>query len=1591
MLAANAQNFDTKHLEIEASFGVFDGEKFFPGVKSSIEFANLKAYLATVDFSNVGGKLSVSNMDDVVEIMKDQKGNIRRRWDVTDPDNKIFEIKNRSDHRVNIPQYGVRITSSSEEEMIELKPDVEWIPTLRRLRKRTTYNNLYFNIDLTIVQEQHLEWVLGKETITKSFQKNEVEIELLYDFFTETKWMPVESWSNIKFIPVDVFFHTIINVYFGIIGYLRPFNDNLCFTMQEREYVVKLHNLLVNEKWRGRDKYRMYDVYWNQPRNITISDLRPKKETKGGFEGIVSIRGEDVNISGDAKSDIINLASNAKIAKKQWGVEVRVDFIKEEMAIDITQKIVDIIAKYKPHLTSTFRITGTAAKEIESYSFGSSYPTIKLNGKKMFLLIINYACWLVAPPYTITKLGRVIGGYDGTLIEGEITSFKYDMLTFHIFDVLFHKNRDVRNIPFVERYTLLRENMDENMNVYPIDIALTVKHFYMDGTIYQRVREAAEQYQILQRNYPGRTDGLIIQPQGKYLNKKTFKWKPSEELTIDFQFKHARQVEGRFAYFLFSKEDNKKATILFNPKNIWSHIYNDYVKFDGLVYLFDNVTLHGETIYEDAIIECRWNANKKTFEPVRLRDDRTQPNDYKKTAIQVWKDIHNPIALSTITGEDLVVMRKLHNQIKDNMLSFYLQPNNSIADFGSGRGGDLRKWKDLNLDNVYAVEPYEGNWTEFTRRLDEMNEQYKSMPNVKLIKYGAENTVDLQRDIGNTKINAMVSFFSMTFLGKSVEIYRKFLDTINLIPFGGYFLGIVMDGKRVKDLLAKERSIQSKTLEDVETEIQYLNMEIQSLMSLDIVHPKTLTRQKIPEISAPKVIDQDDLVGSILNRKPTNIHRQNIQAFRYDDPEYIKLIKQKNVLVSVINEYEQIMDIINRNLERINQIDKLLKEEKLSKQNLSEIKKEKKQLIEKNKELDEKYRKQADNNEADLLFDRINVFKDQLNEKLTTEQKDAIFLEIKHANLQKRLALATDPSTILLVKKDELGLLNEQIKKAQKRLEILQNENYKKMQGSSKQIEKTRQLLEQLQHQKDERTDRRKFGQKLRKYVQLNKIDEAQIKANEALFDNEELESAEVIDKIRINIETRKLKVIEFEKQGKTKDIKRLKDTINVFQERVDKYDNRVKVLSSLDETRKKNETLRAAINKRETIITKLRNLVLTDILVPITKDETVTYKNKAFEITQKSEINLDRKIGDPIPVVEEEKERKDFEDEELANVQFNETQKLVENTGETYEHLNEIETTINDPTSMVKNVTEWLFSFQDFQFDMKNLGFKLLSSTFIDGEDAKFLSPEAFEFSKLNRKFCFYRTPQKPSFNPPLNIGEETFIAVKHDMEGVLKSKGVPVKGGSFIHAVLEASDEKYRALSKGKIDVDAMVKYVFDFRATLAKYIDFNDYSRLHGGELMKRVAYQIKRDFQKDKEMDDDLANALAYKKYRQRLLNHNADVSDNSLLEILAKYLDISIYIVHITNYGIFPYFYDPISTYCDEITSRERCIVLIKGSLLESGSTYYKTGTAGDFYVLGRERVDIVEVEDVVSKNITLETEFQQGDLLIQNLKKKSCV
>jgi hypothetical protein len=307
-------------------------------------------------------------------------------------------------------------------------------------------------------------------------------------------------------------------------------------------------------------------------------------------------------------------------------------------------------------------------------------------------------------------------------------------------------------------------------------------NYHIDGLIFTPIHLGVGENPLRKKNIPsGRWD-------------KSFKWKPPEENSIDFQVSIITDDDGQKKIFHRRKDeqikkmycfqllvgykpdihtkhnalrvlneglqyDEEYSNILFEPTKpfLKDNANKMYVEDDG----FGNIRCENRDIIDNGMfIECKWVSDH--WVPMRKRDN-VRPNDFT-TAINVWNSIHNPITAKMITGEEkldefketiyyknlggkddsLKALTDFHSFVKRTQLYGLTEKGNILLDISVGKGGDLNKWLgsglsmcvgiDINFDNLNNSENGAANriLNEYATH-DEFTEHNPLLDNILLI------------------------------------------------------------------------------------------------------------------------------------------------------------------------------------------------------------------------------------------------------------------------------------------------------------------------------------------------------------------------------------------------------------------------------------------------------------------------------------------------------------------------------------------------------------------------------------------------------------------------------------------------------------------------------------------------------------------------------------------------------------------------------------------------------------------------------------------------------------------------------------------
>ena len=345
------------------------------------------------------------------------------------------------------------------------------------------------------------------------------------------------------------------------------------------------------------------------------------------------------------------------------------------------------------------------------------YITNKLDGERKFLLYVDHKMIAVSTKgqhdilCELDSLGEEVWIFDTEYVDH----------TYHIFDVLVSNGKDVTQRDIMSRLALILEG-------YDLPPAFTIKKGRLVNTQEQFFR-------FLTEAKTGRNDGVIVyHPKKGYLEPPfKYKYEPTIDVLTDFR--------------------------------------NVYVRHKGIDHKI-SIQVAGDLkrLIEPEIVECSYVNGQ--LKPFRGRPDKTKPNSLKlyEGFLEMYEK-GQLLSLDSINPDssDVFMMQVYHNYVKSDILS---NLSGHIMDIGSGRGGDLYKWKaNPQITHVDSIEPDITNYRELQRRSKVSGYRIRaSLINTDLLKY--DTSMQYDAITAFFMINCVPPSDIAKFIGKMYELLK---------------------------------------------------------------------------------------------------------------------------------------------------------------------------------------------------------------------------------------------------------------------------------------------------------------------------------------------------------------------------------------------------------------------------------------------------------------------------------------------------------------------------------------------------------------------------------------------------------------------------------------------------------------------------------------------------------------------------------------------------------------------------------------------------------------------------------------------------
>lgn len=140
------------------------------------------------------------------------------------------------------------------------------------------------------------------------------------------------------------------------------------------------------------------------------------------------------------------------------------------------------------------------------------------------------------------------------------------------------------------------------------------------------------------------------------------------------------------------------------------------------------------------------------------------------------------------------MLRTNNNNIKRELINSHLQGCKDILDMGFGRGGDLPKYKPLNVSSIVGIDPDEASLNESLGRAKNLG-----MSDILTVRHGSTNKIH-----PDERYDAIVCNFAFHYFFAHEKFLDGILSTIRkVLRPGGKFIGVVPDAVKVLNATAK--------------------------------------------------------------------------------------------------------------------------------------------------------------------------------------------------------------------------------------------------------------------------------------------------------------------------------------------------------------------------------------------------------------------------------------------------------------------------------------------------------------------------------------------------------------------------------------------------------------------------------------------------------------------------------------------------------------------------------------------------------------------------------------------------------------------
>lgn len=459
------------------------------------------------------------------------------------------------------------------------------------------------------------------------------------------------------------------------------------------------------------------------------------------------------------------------------------------------------------------------------------YLTEKADGIRCFISIRGNLCRILADKlieiYLEESSNQMMINY---LMDGELL-YVDGQIIIYVFDVMY-ADTNISYKPFKERLDYFNKALD-TANRFSNKVKIYAKQYYkLDETnLEQSIKE------VYNKKYNYKIDGLVFtSPDDTYETTINYKWKPSENNTIDFLAFKATQEKN--LYYLYVGITYKEQIILGldqlpdyksivkdeGNKSVYSDIYPIHFapSADPLAYKY----YHKESLPEidGKIIELK--LNNSNWEFVKIRDDRKLEKgyvgNYFKIAEIIYMNYIDPFKLEDLWNPQVGYFTKLKDTIYTAPMAYnriiisillkkYFSESKTLIDFASGRGADLGRYQEIGISNALFIDKDTNALSELIQR--KYNLIKKSSGDLKKgmtihtlakdLKTPYKNILEDINKFNMSSVDSAICNFSIHYFCDTAENISNLLTLVHKVLIkGGRFMFTTFNGEKIFNLLS---------------------------------------------------------------------------------------------------------------------------------------------------------------------------------------------------------------------------------------------------------------------------------------------------------------------------------------------------------------------------------------------------------------------------------------------------------------------------------------------------------------------------------------------------------------------------------------------------------------------------------------------------------------------------------------------------------------------------------------------------------------------------------------------------------------------